>query len=137
MNRSTVEGDIKTRNPPQDMPKRDFFPLSPLWLRALPSLAVGMLLFIPIVILHGHAVPPDSLLAVFARVATYGGLALVGMLLLAIFSRLTTRIPALTIDNSNLTTPLVRLPWSGIRDVRAQKFLGLPALCISTTMTGH
>jgi hypothetical protein len=115
------------------MQKRDFFPLLPFWLRALPSLAIGMLLFIPIVVLHGHSVPPDSVLAVFAKLTAYGGVALVGVVLLAVFSRLKTPIPVLTIDNSNLTTPLVSLPWSAVRDVRAQKFLGLPALCISTT----
>ena len=42
-------------------------------------------------------------------------------------------MPVLTIDGANLTTPMVNLPWSAVGDVRTRTFLGLPALCISTT----
>lgn len=120
------------------MERREFFPLLPLWLRALPSAAIGMVFFVPIVVLklHGHFVGPDSPLVGFdstvAQIAAVIGLALEGLLLLAVVTATKKRTAVLAIDNSTLTTPVISLPWSSVRHVAVRKCFGLSALCVST-----
>lgn len=125
------------------MHRRDFFPLLPLWRRMLPSSAIGVLLFIPIVVLklHGHLVPPDNPLAGFfpfyARVTAYIGLAVQGSLLLAVLGSVKKRIPVLTIDNLNLTTPLTSIPWSAVVTSVLGSFLDFPSCAFRPLMTVH
>jgi hypothetical protein len=70
--------------------------------------------------------------------ALFNLMALIGLsfiVLLAMAASTTSKrpVPILTVDAETLATPMMKLPWTSIREVFVSKYFGVvPVLCIST-----
>ena len=118
------------------MPRREFFARAPMWVRLLPSAAIGTLLVVPYFALRAlgvtENVEPFQIAMVVLKVSVFIGIAFLALLALAVVGAALRPIPILTFDDERLATPLTKLPWAQVRRVDVRPLLWMRRLCVST-----